>query len=79
MTNVITLPCSPRLQAMAEQAKTSTEEAARAKRNARQTSRAYWHGYTHAVRETSLIDGMVITFTFLAGFGMALISIGALA
>lgn len=79
MTNIIALPVSPRLQAMADRAKTSTEEAARERRDARNASRAYWSGYTHAVRETSLLDGMVLTVSFLMGFGLALISIGAMA
>lgn len=77
MTNVFPLPVSPRLQAMADRAQTSTEEEARARRNARSTSRAYWAGYTHAVRETSLIDGMVLAVSFLFGLGLGLIALGA--
>ena len=101
MTLIIFDPVSPRLEALAERAKTSTEADARAARKmgeviqlrqpARPTEdqraerkanasyhRGYWHGYTHAVRETSLIDGMVVAVTFLAGFGFALILVGAL-
>ena len=38
--------------------------------------RGYWQGYTHAVRETSLLDGMVIAVVFLAGIGTGLILVG---
>ena len=77
--NVVELPVSPRLQAMANS--TRTEAEARAQRNERKVhasyQRGYWHGYAHAVQETSLLDGAVVALSFLVGFGLALIALGA--